>query len=94
MSAAFTPPTAAEILARMAIDPQFAAVVAEFAAAHLAWVTGIGTPDVAERGRLWSATADAVYPLVDSVPGAREAYDAAHEQLCARQSAERAEEVA
>lgn len=68
--------SAAEILARLATDPAFAAVVAEFAAAELAFTTTVPASyeeHVADSLRL----TDAREALVQSVPGANDARAAA-----------------
>lgn len=65
----FTAPTAAEILARLAIDHAFATVVAEFVAAELALTTTVPASyeqHVADSLRL----TDARDALVQAVPGA------------------------
>ena len=83
-AAAFTPPTAAEILARLA-DPAFAAVVAEHVAADLAHATSYMTPGADHFRHI-----DARVAFYAAFPGAADAVRAQYEQNIAA----RAEEVA
>ena len=91
MSPRFVAPTAAEILARMAADPQFAAIVAEHVSADLEWSSAFMT------GADYRRHLDARAALYDALPGAREAQD---EQMRlgrerdAREAAEKAAKVA
>lgn len=69
MSPRFVAPTAAEILARMAADPAFAAIVAEHVSADIEWSTGWMT------GAHFARHLDARAALVAAHPGMREAQD-------------------
>lgn len=96
MSARFVAPTAAEILARLAADPAFAAIVAEYTAAQLAYSTT--SPATYEEMRDASTRCYlAGESLLDAYPGAQAARATAcdvREAVYARRAVDATEKAA